>query len=74
MNSEKGLPRVHDKKLTILTLCELLKMNLSDVPPSLKEGWNGLVAGILSVFKGLPQAEQSECLTSWVLARGGVDC
>ncbi|KAG9003232.1 hypothetical protein FRB94_007759 [Tulasnella sp. JGI-2019a] len=67
MNSEKGLPRVHDKKLTILTLCELLKMDLNDVPVGLKEGWNGLVAGILSVFKGLPEAEQrkQELLTSF---------
>ncbi|KAG8996957.1 hypothetical protein FRB90_012609 [Tulasnella sp. 427] len=57
MKSEKGLPRVHDKKLSILALCELLKMDISGVPPSLKEGWSGLVGGALAVFKGLPEAE-----------------
>jgi len=57
MKSEKGLPRVHDKKLSILTLCELLKMNVNAVPPSLKDGWSGLVGGILDIFKALPAAE-----------------
>lgn len=59
MNSQSGLPRVHDKKLSILSLCELLKMDVNAVPASLKDGWNGLVGGILAVFKGLPDAEES---------------
>ncbi|KAG8924879.1 hypothetical protein FRC01_010942 [Tulasnella sp. 417] len=57
MNSPKGLPRVHDKKLSILALCELLKMDTSAVPPTLTEGWSGLVAGTLAIFKELPEAE-----------------
>ncbi|KAG8945281.1 hypothetical protein FRC04_001058 [Tulasnella sp. 424] len=57
MNDPKGLPHVHDKKLSILALCELLKMDTSAVPPALKEGWSGLVAGTLAIFKDLPEAE-----------------
>ncbi|KAG8955960.1 hypothetical protein FRC04_006408 [Tulasnella sp. 424] len=57
MNDPKGLPRVHDKKLSILALCELLKMDTNAVPPALKEGWSGLVAGTLAIFKDLPEAE-----------------
>ncbi|KAG8903898.1 hypothetical protein FRB99_002598 [Tulasnella sp. 403] len=57
MHDDKGLPRVHDKKLSILTLCELLKMDTNAVPPSLKDGWSGLVGGILALFKALPAAE-----------------
>ena len=60
MNSPKGLPRVHDKKLSILALCELLKMDTNAVPPALKEGWSGLVAGTLAIFKDLPEAEDRE--------------
>jgi hypothetical protein len=57
-NVEKGLPRVHDKKLTILTLCALLDMEPSSVPASLQEGWAGIVGGILTVFKGYAHAVQ----------------
>ncbi|KIO25700.1 hypothetical protein M407DRAFT_8258 [Tulasnella calospora MUT 4182] len=57
MNSPKGLPRVHDKKLSILALCELMKMDTSAVPQTLTEGWSGLVAGALAIFKELPEAE-----------------
>jgi hypothetical protein len=50
------LPRVHDKKLSILAMCALLTVEASQVPPSLHEGWIGIVNGILMVFKSLPAA------------------
>jgi len=65
--SEAGLPRVHDKKLSILTLCELLKLDPSVVPPSLRDGWNGLVGGILSIFKTLPDAQARTYHISWLV-------
>jgi hypothetical protein len=57
MAEDEGLPRVHDKKLSILTLCELMKVDPAAVPPTLKEGWVGIIGGILAIFKGLPEAE-----------------
>lgn len=50
------LPRVHDKKLSILTLCAL--MDMQEVPPTLVDGWPGIMGAILKVFKGLPKAMQ----------------
>lgn len=74
MKEDKGLPRVHDKKLSILTLCELLKMDVNAVPPSLKDGWGGLVGGILDVFKALPDAEIRKYFTLALdLVLGGTD-
>ncbi|THH06885.1 hypothetical protein EW145_g3782 [Phellinidium pouzarii] len=52
----KGLPRVHDKKLSILTMCELLNMDSAAIPLSLQEGWTGIVSAILHTFQGLPEA------------------
>jgi hypothetical protein len=56
INSDNKLPRVHDKKLTIVTLCSLMEMNPSAIPNVLKEGWPGVVAGALKIFKDLPKA------------------
>lgn len=56
INSERGLPRVHDKKLSIVTLSALLDMDAGQVPEVLKEGWVGIVGGILSIFKGYSAA------------------
>jgi len=53
---EKKLPRLHDKKLSILVLCKLMEVDGSMVPAGLQEGWPGIVAGALAIFKGLPQA------------------
>lgn len=50
------LPRVHDKKLSILALCALLEMSPGAIPETLKDGWPGIVAGILTIFKDLPKA------------------
>ncbi|KAA1474736.1 ARM repeat-containing protein [Dentipellis sp. KUC8613] len=56
VNTESHLPRVHDKKLTILALCALMEMDPSGVPESLKDGWQGIVGAALKVFKDLPKA------------------
>ncbi|KAG8935091.1 hypothetical protein FRC03_002380 [Tulasnella sp. 419] len=65
VNAEKGLPRVHDKKLSIVTLCDLLKLDPAAIPEGLKDGWVGIVGGILNVFKGLPEAlEKRDALLS----------
>ena len=56
INSENKLPRVHDKKLSIVTLCALMEMLPSTIPPALQEGWPGVVAGALKIFKDLPKA------------------
>ncbi|KAE9407355.1 ARM repeat-containing protein [Gymnopus androsaceus JB14] len=55
-NSEKQLPRVHDKKLSIVTLTALMEMEPGMVPEPLREGWPGIVAGALRLFKDLPKA------------------
>lgn len=60
INSENKLPRVHDKKLTIVALCALLELNEESIPASLKEGWPGIVAGIVQTFKELPKAIEGE--------------
>lgn len=56
LKSEKGLPRVHDKKLSILALCALLEMDPATIPAPLVDGWAGIVAAILHVFRDLPKA------------------
>jgi hypothetical protein len=57
INSEKNLlPRVHDKKLSILALCSLLELAPEAVPESLRSGWHGIVGGPLRIFKDLPKA------------------
>jgi hypothetical protein len=56
LKDESSLPRVHDKKLSILAMCGLLTLDGSQIPQSLQEGWTGIVAGILVVFKTLPKA------------------
>lgn len=56
INAVGGLPRVYDKKLTIITLCALMELDPAGIPDSLREGWPGIVAGALKVFKDLPKA------------------
>jgi hypothetical protein len=55
-DADARLPRVHDKKLSILTLCALLELDPANVPETLKEGWPGIVGGALKLFHGLPKA------------------
>ncbi|KAL1728536.1 armadillo-type protein [Schizophyllum commune] len=54
--SKGQLPRVHDKKLSILALSALLEVPPASIPESLKAGWPGIVGGVLTVFKELPKA------------------
>lgn len=56
ITTDKLLPRVHDKKLTILALCALLEMDPALIPGPVKEGWPQIVGGILCIFKDLPHA------------------
>jgi importin-7 len=65
INSENKLPRVHDKKLSILALCALLEMDPSGVPNSLADGWPGIVAGVLRIFKDLPSAIASQLVSTF---------
>jgi hypothetical protein len=55
----KALPRVHDKRLSIITLSALMEIDPSRVPPSLKDGWPGLLGGALDVFATLGEAISS---------------
>lgn len=59
INSD-GLPRVHDKKLSILALCSLLELPPNAIPEQLRSGWPGIVSGILKIFKGLPKAIEGQ--------------
>ena len=64
INAENRLPRVHDKKLSILALCALLEMAPGAIPEMLKDGWPGIVTGILRIFKDLPKAIEGPFLLS----------
>ncbi|KAI9443408.1 ARM repeat-containing protein [Lactarius indigo] len=56
VNADRGLPRVHDKTLSIVALSALLEMEPIAVPAELRDGWPGIVGGAIRVFKGLPKA------------------
>lgn len=56
IHEDKGLPRVHDKKLSIAAICALLDVDPVAVPASLREGWVGMVKAALLVFADLPRA------------------
>ncbi|KAJ7845435.1 armadillo-type protein [Mycena olivaceomarginata] len=56
INDHNKMPRVHDKKLSIMALCALLEMAPGAVPESLNDGWPGIVGGVLKIFKDLPEA------------------
>jgi len=59
INDQAKMPRVHDKKLSILALCALLEMAPAAVPETLKDGWPGIVGGVLKIFKDLPAAVEA---------------
>ena len=56
INIPSHLPRVHDKKLSIMALCALLEMEPASVPEPVRGGWPQIVSGILQIFKDLPTA------------------
>jgi hypothetical protein len=69
-NSEKRLPRVHDKKLTIVALCALLELNGNAIPVGLREGWPGIVAAAVRTFKDLPKAVEGMFLFIYFIYPG----
>ena len=60
LKSPTGLPRVHDMKLSIMTMCALLQLEPASIPAPLQEGWSGIVQAIVHVFQKLPQAIESK--------------
>lgn len=56
INADERLPRVHDKKLSLMALCALLEMEPSAVPVPVQEVWSNIVAGALKIFRDLPRA------------------
>jgi len=56
IKAENGLPRVYDKRLTIVALSALMEMEQSTIPEPLKEAWKVMVSGALKVFENLPKA------------------
>ncbi|TDL17754.1 ARM repeat-containing protein [Rickenella mellea] len=73
IKADDGLPRVHDKKLSIMALCALLELDASMIPAPLQEGWSGIVAAILHVFKDLPKAIEARKVLQDALEGGGDD-
>lgn len=67
INGENRLPRVHDKKLSIMALSALLEMDPAQIPDPVKEGWPGIVSGALRIFKDLPKAIAGMSLESSLL-------
>ena len=67
----QGLPRVHDKRLSIVALSALLGIRASEVPASLHSGWPAIVGAALTIFKELPAALESklECSANSCPAR-----
>ena len=66
VNGENRLPRVHDKKLSILAMCALLELPPASVPDTLRDGWHGIVGGVLTIFKDLPKAIERSCCLGFV--------
>ena len=56
IKEESGLPRVYDKRLTIIALSALMEMEQSTIPEPLSKAWPFMVSGALKVFEGLPKA------------------
>jgi importin-7 len=51
--------RVHDKKLAIAGIVQLLTLQAQEVPVSVQQGWPRLLTGIVRLFQTLPAAEKS---------------
>jgi hypothetical protein len=48
--------RVHDKKLSILTICTILEMPRDQIPHSVQVIWKDLMGAALTIFATLPAA------------------
>jgi hypothetical protein len=51
--------RVHDKKLAIATINELLTLQAHEIPVSVQQGWPRLLTGVVRLFQTLPAAIKS---------------
>ena len=58
INAPARLPRVHDKKLSIVALCALMEVDPANVPESIQEGFHGIVSAVLKLFQEYPKAVQ----------------
>lgn len=56
INTKGRLPRVHDKRLSLVALAALLELDPSQIPDGVKEGWPALVGGALKLFQEYPEA------------------
>ncbi|OIW30657.1 ARM repeat-containing protein [Coniochaeta ligniaria NRRL 30616] len=57
--SMESFTRVHDKKLCIVAIAELLQLRADQIPASVSVGWPRLLQGITQLFKTLPAAMKS---------------
>ncbi|KAI9689923.1 MAG: hypothetical protein M1822_009805 [Bathelium mastoideum] len=55
-SSIDSFTRVHDKKLNIAAISDLLTLRAEDVPTSVQQGWPRLLQGIVRLFQTLPAA------------------
>lgn len=54
---------MHDKKLSILAFCALLKLERERIPAELLDGWVGIVGGILKLLDEFPKAVERGCIS-----------
>ncbi|TBU59052.1 ARM repeat-containing protein [Dichomitus squalens] len=59
INVEGRLPRVHDKRLSIVALCALMEVDPASIPQSVQEGFPGIVSGALKLFQEYPKVVQA---------------
>jgi importin-7 len=52
--------RVHDKKLSIAAIVQLLTLRSNEIPVSVQQGWPRLLTGIVRLFQTLPAAVKSK--------------
>ena len=73
INVESRLPRVHDKKLSIVALCALMEMDPAAIPESVQAGFPGVVSGALKLFQEFPKAVQCKSTFDQLGMRTGAD-
>ncbi|TGZ77434.1 ARM repeat-containing protein [Ascodesmis nigricans] len=54
----ESFSRVHDKMLSIVAICELIKLSPEQIPQSIQPGWPKLMSGVINLFQTLPLAIQ----------------
>jgi hypothetical protein len=60
--SMDSFTRVHDKKLCIMAIVQLLSIHPDQIPTSVSVGWPRLLQGIATLFTSLPAALKSKLL------------